>query len=289
MKQSVYEIITAKIITSLEKGLIPWRMPWTCPGSGIPVNYITKRKYSGINKLLLYIEMFDKGYERNEWLTFKQCKSLDVSIKKGERCSLVCYYSYKSITKENQNGEAETKAVPFFRYYRIFNVGQTTLELSSAEETSVFHTKARAEEIIRNMPMRPEVKRGRSASYVCTEDVVRMPRKELFISEEEYYSTFFHELAHATGHTTRLNRFSNNSTTLFGGEQYSFEELIAELGSCFLCAESGFAQKTLENSSAYIKGWLKTFKSDNRFIIRAANKAQKAVDYILAKEKDGNE
>ncbi|MBU1862848.1 MAG: DUF1738 domain-containing protein [Candidatus Omnitrophica bacterium] len=285
MKQFVYEILTEKIISALEKGLVPWRMPWVRPGSAMPVNHITRRAYSGINWLLLYSELVDKGYEQNEWLTFKQCTSRGSQIKKGERGTVVCYYSLREVDKKEKTNTAEKQLAPFIRYYWVFNVEQTTLALVNEAREETFCPITNAESIVMNMPRRPQIKKSRSASYRMSDDVVCIPRKELFSSASGYYATLFHELTHATGHENRLNRFKNNTSMQFGGEKYSFEELIAEIGACFLCAEAGIAQDILDNSAAYIKGWLTTFRNDKRFVVRAANRAQRAVNYILKEEK----
>jgi len=134
------------------------------------------------------------------------------------------------------------------------------------------------------MPLCPEIKHGQAkAFYSPSLDYINMPPVALFHSDEEYYSTLFHEMTHSTGHSDRLNRSTVTKTAHFGSSDYSKEELIAEMGSAFLSAEAGIINTTIDNSAAYIKGWISALKSaDNRgLVIQAASAAQKAADYVL--------
>lgn len=186
-----------------------------------------------------------------------------------------------------------TKRIPFLRYYNVFNVAQCDgIELPSEE--TILSPEPRpspietAEAIVQGMPKRPEIRTGLDrAFYQPAADFVGMPSVEQFKSGEEYYSTLFHELTHATGHKSRLNRKgvadSEGNWSAFGSEPYSKEELCAEMGAAFLCGEAGIVERTVENSASYIASWLQRLKNDSKLVVTAAAQAQKAADYILGR------
>ena len=195
---------------------------------------------------------------------------------------------YKTVTVIDKETGDEKEENPQYRvpkFYVVFNIDQTEgIEFTKVE--SLFQNNAdeleACEQIIDNMPHRPQIRNaGDRAYYSSVTDRVTMPLLALFHSKEEYYSTLFHELAHSTGHETRLNRKELKEHDGFGGENYSKEELIAELTAAFLCAISGIEQKTLTNSTAYIQGWLKALNNDKTLILKAASQAQAASDFIL--------
>ena len=293
----VYEIVTNKIIEELEKGNIPWQQPWK---NKKPKN-IDGREYSGINLLLLSTA----PYSCPIWATMKQINERKGKVKKGEKAWMVIfckpvYILPDEIEKElkERNIDPETALAEglidesivevkwTLRYYYIFNLEQTTLDIEKYWQSSGNNqTIEKAEQIVKNMPDPPEIVfKGNKAFYCLSKDKIYMPPRHLFISSEEYYSTLFHELVHSTGHEKRLKRKSITSKAHFGSKLYSLEELIAEIGSAFLCAEAGI-EKTIKNQAAYIKHWLKVLKNDKRMIIFAAGKAQKAVDYVLNKKR----
>jgi len=183
----------------------------------------------------------------------------------------------------------ETEEIPFLRYYTVFNLDQCAgipedkipvLE----EKTREFNPIEEAEKIVAGYTRRPKIEHVESRAYYRpASDLVNMPKKELFKSDAEYYSTLFHELTHSTGHETRLNRSGITDLQGFGSHSYSKEELCAEFGAAYLCGESGIVDRTIENSSAYIQGWLKRLRSDKKFLVQAAAQGQKAVDFILNK------
>lgn len=274
----VYEIVTQKIIDKLNQGVIPWEKPWI----GLR-NYVTKREYHGINLLLLSME----EHQSSEFMTFRQVKDLKESIKKGSRADMVIFFRRYEVEARDKNGNleldeetGEPKKEPRFalRYYNVFNLDQTTIPLpdyGNGEQSK------ECEDILLNMPNPPAIEEGGNrAAYNLKSDILRIPSKKEFKDMEKYYSSKFHELIHSTGHETRLNRkdFKGNG---FGSEKYSKEELVAEIGASFLCARCGIENKTIDNSAAYIQGWLKRLDNDKTLIISAAAQAQKAVDYIL--------
>jgi antirestriction protein ArdC len=273
----VYEIVTEKIIAALESGTPPWRKPWT---AGIPRNATTNRPYSGINSLLLGMT----PYSDPRWLTFKQCSAKGGKVRKGEKSTLVIFWKTNTITQETDSGELTEKTIPFLRYYLVFNVEQCEgLDLPALETRNV-DVIAEAEAIVANMPNPPSINHdgGGKAYYRPQLDSIHLPQRNSFDSAGEYYSTLFHELTHSTGHQSRLNRQTLTEVVPFGSETYSKEELVAEFGSAFLCAHAGI-ETTLDNSAAYIKGWLKALRNDPKLAIIAASQGQKAADHIIGK------
>lgn len=277
MKHNDFEMVTNIIIEKLEQGLIPWRQPWSKRGP--PRNFVTKRAYRGINLLLLN----SLGYVNNEFLTFKQVQDLKGWVNKGERGHLVILWHW---IKEKNNAEETKKnrGRPFLRYYYVFNVSQCT---GLTDENPIVLNREntpieRCEKIIYEMPRAPKILHNEHDAYYYHEaDVVNIPHLEFFESSEAYYGTLFHELIHATGCPFRLNRKELVEQTKFGTKLYSIEELTAEIGSCYLCSYAGIGQKGLDNSVAYIQGWLEALKNDKKFIVYAAAHAQRATDYIL--------
>ena len=206
---------------------------------------------------------------------------------KGSKSCPVIFWKWLD-KKEAGRDDADTVTVnakiPMLRYYSVFNLQQTEgIEPPPTTETitNTFTPIERAEQIISNMPLRPEIKYGgNSASYSPTWDVVKMPVREAFESSEEFYSTLYHELSHATGHQKRIGRKGILEPSYFGSHEYSKEELCSEMSAAFLCGHSGI-ERTIENSAAYIQGWLKALKNDKKLLIMAASQGQKAADYIL--------
>lgn len=294
---NIYDIVTNRIIELLEQQEIPWRKPWK--SSGGPRNLITKKPYRGINSFLLNCSPYSSPY----WLTFKQASDRGGHIRKGEKSTLVVFYKWINTVAED-SGESESidqqsklTKIPMLRYYNCFNLEQTEgIDPPREEETSnPFTPIETAEQIIQNMQHRPDIQYGGDrACYSPHLDYIKLPPQESFHSPEEFYSTAFHELAHATGHASRLGRKGILETSYFGSHDYSQEELVAEFGASMLCGTAGIEQATIENSAAYIQNWLKVLKGDKRLAIIAAGQAQKACDYILGRkeeeqqEADGN-
>lgn len=290
----VVEKVTNRVIELLEKGEIPWRKPWTIRGM-LPCNLITSKEYKGVNAFLL--SLYSHTYASPYFLTFNQAKKIGGSVKKDEHAVPVIYWNWreKEVETEKENGETEVevKKIPFMRYYNVFNVEQCNgLEDKIPEvKAKTFNNTPleRCEKIVDEMKDKPTIMHGGSrAVYTPGNDSIRTPEMKYFESAEEYYSTLYHELVHSTGHEKRLKRFTPGRTPSFGSEDYSKEELIAEMGSAYLCGICEIENKTLENSAAYIQGWLSKLRSDKRMLIYAAAGAQKSIDYIL-NTKEGDE
>lgn len=285
MSSRVYEVITQAVIEKMKQGKVLWHQPWR--GLEPPKNLISKRPYRGVNIFTLILA----GYGSPYFVTFKQCKELGGRVKKGERGNVVLYWNWQEKEITNAEGETQKKKFAFLRYYLVFNVEQTEgLEKHVPEVKHLnFKPIEEAERIIREFKHCPKIKHERpQAFYTPRLDYINMPTRESFESVEEYYSTFFHELTHSTGHESRLNRKGITEATPFGTENYSKEELVAELGCAYLCGITGIENKTINNSVAYLQGWLERLQSDPRLIVHAASAAQKAVDYILGQEVNEN-
>ena len=287
VKTDVFTIVNNRIIEQLEKGVVPWRQPWT--GAGAPRNLITGRAYRGLNVLLLA----SLGYSTNLFLTLKQVNELGAKIKKGEHACPVVFWSQKDVEPDEKSGK-EAKRI--LRYYSVFNVEQC-LELPD-DRIPVFESTHNepirvCEMIIENMPLPPKIlTKSSEAYYNPSTDIINMPKIKSFIDSEAYYAVLFHELVHSTGHQTRLSREGITNPEKFGSERYSEEELVAQIGACFLASHTGCSMKHFENDVAYIDGWLKKLKDDKRFLLFASSKAQRAVDYVLnqqwSESADGN-
>lgn len=277
-KANVYEMVTARIIAELEKGVIPWEKPWTGVRSGA-YNRISKKPYSIINQMILK--------HTGEYATFKQWTDLGGHIRKGEKSEMVVFW--KIFEKEETNkdtGEKEVRKIPMLRYYNVFHISQVDgvkpLEIPFKEVEPI----ETADKIIAEYVEREHIEFKELASneafYSPSSDRVVVPMKEQYKYINEYYSTTFHELTHSTGHKSRLDRLHSGADAAFGSETYSKEELVAEIGSASLMNLLGIETiKTFRNSAAYIQSWLKVLKSDNKFIVSASSKAEKAVNYII--------
>ncbi|MCA9178403.1 MAG: DUF1738 domain-containing protein [Planctomycetales bacterium] len=279
MSAKPYQIITDRIIQLLEDGVVPWRKPWTSHAAP-PQNAVSRRPYRGVNVFLLACSRYDSPY----WLTFRQAKQWGGSVNKGEKATPVCFWKWLE-TEDEETGEIRQR--PLLRVYYVFNVAQCDLPsgklpVTPAEDCHDFVPIEQCEQVVAAMPRRPDLKHDADgAFYRPSEDCVHMPPQERFHSSEEYYATLFHELTHATGHSSRLNRDGIVDPVSFGSPSYSREELVAELGASFLCGHCRIEQATIENSAAYLQGWLKQLRGDARLIVTAAAAAQKASDFIL--------
>jgi antirestriction protein ArdC len=275
---SVYEIITNQILAELERGEVPWRKPWhTLP----PANLITKKPYRGINVFLLGFA----GYGSQFWLTFNQAKQLGGNIRKGQHGAKIIFWKCKTRETESADGEIEERKSAFLRYYTVFNLEQTEGLSALLTLPPAFPIES-AEEIVKGMPNPPVFEQDSRAAYIPSKDTVTMPSRTAFQSQAEYYSTLFHELTHSTGHPKRLGREGIDKIQPFGSEDYSKEELVAEMGSAMLCGAAGIEQATISNSAAYLRSWINRLKADSRLVVSAARAAQEAADYIRGESKD---
>ena len=279
MNTKAYERITERIVGLLEQGTVPWHKPWNVT-TGLPRNLVTQKPYRGINPFLL----LSMGFESPNWLTFRQAIQLGGTVKKGEKACPVMFWKPMELT-DTESGEVEK--IPLLRLYHVFNVCQCEGLKNVPDPDEVNFVATEAAEIVAKMPEPPNIKHGKSHAYYSPiHDLVGMPEPKRFDSEDAYHATLFHELVHATGHEKRLKRQSITERTGFGSDPYCKEELIAELGSAFLCGQAGIVERTIDNSAAYLEGWLKQLKQDRTLIVYAAAQAQKAADFILGRNQE---
>ena len=279
---NVFEQVTARIIEILETGTVPWKKPWI--SSEGPRNLISKKPYRGINSFLLNCSPFSSQY----WMTYRQASEKGGQVRRGEKSTAIVFWKWLDlkVAPDEDDNEATGK-VPLLRYYNVFNLDQIDGITAPAEEQpdNPFSPIEQAEQVINNMPYRPLIQYGGDhACYSPMLDNVKLPNRVAFKSPEEFYSTAFHELAHATGHSSRLGRKGILEPSYFGSHDYSQEELVAEFGSSMLCGFTGIEQQTIENSAAYIQGWLKMLEGDKKLAIIAAGQAQRATDFILNRQ-----
>lgn len=289
-KTCIYQRITDLIVAKIESGVAPWRKPQIIVQVngrqyGCAVNVLTGKPYEGINTLVLGCSPYDLPV----FGTFKQIQSLGGTVRKGAKSLPVVFWK-KTTPKPDNEGEQQDKGGFILHYYNVFNVLETDLDASvfrvgtpPAPELLPETQKIPAcEQIVagfKNGPLLVHRDQKRMC-YSPALDVVNMPDQARFKQPREYYYTLFHELVHATGHSTRLARFEDSAG--FGSEKYSKEELVAELGAAFLSSVAGLeSEDTLENSASYLKGWLRPLKEDKRFIFQASGHAKKAVRLIL--------
>lgn len=283
MSNVVYDRITNEIIAKLEAGVVPWKKTWT---GGLPVNYVSRRPYSGVNLLTL------PG--SGEYITFNQLQDVNHARKKaGKPLAKIIKGThgypvvfFKMMKYEDKEQDIE-KQFPYIRYTTVFSLKD--IEGLESKIPPISNDPIEAAEIVLAGYKEVPVKHDDStrAYYSLTEDYVNVPEINCFPSVENYYAVSFHELVHSTGHKTRLDRFESGiMAASFGSESYSFEELVAEIGAAMLCGITGIEETTITNSAAYIKGWLSVLKGDNKMIIKAASKAQAAANYIQGIKKE---
>lgn len=290
-KVNVYQMVTDRIIEQLENGIIPWRKPWTGASlaDGGAINYVSRKPYSLLNQILL-------GRE-GEYLTFKQIKDMGGNIKKGAKSGLVVFFTKMRYKKEMTDADGKEivveYTVPLLRYYRVFHIedceGIESKVNTNEPADSQLEPIEEAEKIIGGYLSRETKlsfqndRLSNRAYYSPVSDTVVVPKLSQYDIIEEYYSTVFHELTHSTMPAYRCDRKSESGNiAAFGNEEYSREELVAELGSAMLCNAVGIdCDKAFKNSVAYIQGWLKHLKNDNKMIIWASTRAEKAAKYII--------
>ena len=284
---SLYEEVTATIITQLEAGVFPWVQPWSAAaaGLGLPRNAVTGRPYSGINVLILWGAVIEGGYSAQDWLTFRQALAAGGCIRKGERGRTIFYAD--RFTPKNDRGHEQVnesaeavRTVSFLKRFTVFNVAQVAglPERFTAESTPTTDHKPHqaAEELIVACGADFRIGGG-EAFYSPIGDYVKVPPQAAFAQPQDYYDVALHELGHWTGHKSRLGRDQMGG---HGTPVYAREELCAELSAAFLCATLGIAPSV--RHADYLGYWLAILRADNRAIFKAASQASKAADFLLA-------
>lgn len=273
-----YREITDRVLNALDKGEIPWQRPWDSKTR--PSNAYTRRDYTGCNVFILGMS----GFPSKWWVGYSQAQHMGTNVRKGEKGTHIVRW-VPTVRKDSEGRDVVVGLTPMT--LTVFNLSQTALDWEKYDSREDFVPVMDAEDILNGYRDRPAIAYGNgSACYSPIWDKVMMPNRYDFRTPAHFYSTLFHELTHSTGHESRLKRNMRNH---FGSYDYSFEELVAEMGACFLASESGIVAQTYDNTVGYIQSWMKALQNDKTLFIRAANAAQKAANYILGRkaEKDG--
>lgn len=281
----IYERITNKVINDLEKGELTWRKPWNSEYLADNVQRPLRWNnipYTGINTIVLWATAAEKYYQLSHWMTFNQALNLNASVRKGEKGSQIIYADNLLKEQENKEGESEFVKIPFLKSYTVFNAGQIEglpQHFYEVPEREPINSPQRIDELEKFFSQtKADIRTGSKAAYYSIHDYVEMPPIESFETVKGYYAALAHEMTHWTKPPTRLNRDFGRKQ--WGDEGYAKEELVAELGACFLAADLGFEPMPEENHSAYIKSWLKALQDDKKLIFSAASYAQKATEYL---------
>jgi len=285
-RASLYDEITDKIIAQLEAGRVPWVQPWGTAAAkaplAMPKNASTDRPYSGVNILLLWGSTIERGFTGQSWLTFRQALSLGGHVRKGERGTTVVYAD-RFVPGDEKRRAAETgeeaQAIPFLKRFTVFNIDQCESLpeqiATAAPPPPPGLIEPTVEALIKASGITVRIG-GDRAFYAPVEDYVQVPPPQAYFEPINWHRTALHELGHATGHRSRLNRDQSGS---YGTKKYAFEELVAELSAAFGCASLGIVP-TVRHAD-YIGSWLEVLREDNRAIVRAASQASKVADYLL--------
>lgn len=283
MSINVYELVTNRIIEQLENNIIPWEKPWSGTIDGA-FNRVSKKPYSILNQMLLKYD--------NEYASFKQWKDLGGHIRKGEKSEIVVFWKMYPIKEKQDDGTEIIKTIPLLKYINVFHISQVDgVEPLKQKVTHDIEPIDKAEKILNDYWNRENITiehvKGDKAFYSPMFDKIQLPLFEQFKQSEDYYSTAFHESVHSTMKTSRCNRQEDRKGKVvsFASDEYSKEELCAEIGSAQLMNIVGIeTTKSFRNSTAYIQSWLKVLRNDNKFIVSASSKAEKAVNYILGNQ-----
>jgi len=293
-RQDIYTRITAKIVASLEQGVRPWLKPWSGENAAARITRPLRHNgtpYSGINILMLWAASLEHGFASPLWMTFKQALDLMAHVRKAEKGSLVVYASTFTRTEEDADGQEIDREIPFLKGYTVFNVEQIEglpehyyakpqprfSPVQRIDHAEAFFAATHAD--IRY--------RGGRAYYAQEADYIQLPPIESFRDAESFYATLAHECTHWTKHSSRIPRDFGRKT--WGDEGYAREELVAELGAAFLCADLELTPEVRDDHASYIATWLQALKDDNRTIFQAAAHAQSAVDYLHSLQPESRE
>ncbi len=291
-KLDVYTRVTDKIVSTLETGVRPWLKPWEAAEKGVLPTLPLRANgipYRGVNTLLLWAEAAERGYTRNTWMTYKQAEEKGGHVRKGAKGSMVVYFDRTNVTETDDNGAETERALAWVKTYHVFNVQDIdglpeALAPEPVAETAreKFELIAEAEQFFKQTGAYFR-HGGDRAFYAPTPDFIQLPMPHTFRDAESYAAIKAHELVHWTGHSDRLGRAYGKR---FGDNTYAFEELVAELGAAFICAQLGVTLEPREDHAAYLASWLNVLKGDKRAIFTAASLAQQATDYLYSLQPD---
>lgn len=283
-KADLYTRVTDRILAELDAGTRPWVKPWTAASTAGQISRPRRANgtpYRGINVLLLWCEAVDCGYSASTWMTYKQAQALGAQVRKGETGALVVYADRFTKTETTDKGEEVEREIPFLKGYTVFNVEQIDglpepAQPAPSPALPVVPLLDQAEAFF--MATGADIRHGGDRAYYAPgPDRIQLPKPEAFRSAEAYAATKAHELVHWTGHPARLARAFGQR---FGDDAYAFEELVAELGAAFVCADLGLTPEVRDDHAAYLAHWLQVLKADKRAIFAAASHAQRAADHL---------
>lgn len=284
-KHDLYRLVTDRVCAAIEQGTAPWVRPWReLAALGMPRNGASTsgRPYGGLNSALLFIEGQERGYTDNRWLTLKQANAMGHKVRKGEKSTPIYFYKKLEIEERNpQTGEIEKKAIPYLTEYRVFNAQQIEGMPSAANRPPDWNPVEEAERIVKRTGA--DIRHGGNrAFYAPGPDYIQMPSQGAFTTSADYYGTLLHELAHWTGHESRLNRQFGR----FGADEaYAREELRAEWASAMASMSIGIPTG-VEHHAAYLGSWLEVLRQDKHEIFRAARDATKIADFLLGRTEE---
>jgi antirestriction protein ArdC len=279
VKRDLYVEVSERILAELQRGALPWVKPWSATaGQNVPQNAVTNRPYSGCNVILLWLAR-NRGWSTPRFLTFKQAIEAGGNVRKGEHGTKVYFVQQLQVTNDDE-AETETRVVPMLREYTVFNVEQCQNLPESVTRGKPMRVRnpdtrdALADQFLQST--HADIREGQGeAYYIPSHDFISMPAFAAFKGADHFYCTCFHELTHWSGHKSRLDRDLKNR---FGSRDYAAEELVAELGAAFLCAEFGFDSDL--RHAGYVATWIELLKADKRAFFTACSKASKAADYL---------
>ncbi|PKR48456.1 ArdC family protein [Thalassospira marina] len=292
-RTDVYTQVTDNIIAAIEAGAGQWQMPWHRSGEGLnrPVNIDTSNAYRGINVINLWVSAQVRGFTTGTWGTYRQWQNKGCQVRKGEKSSLVVFYKEFDVEDQKDDGETEHGKRLMARASWVFNADQVDGYEASAipEPTDPVKSIDKAERFV--SATGAVVRHGGDrAFYRPSEDIIQMPDRERFLGSETstateaYWSTLLHELTHWSGASNRCDRQFGKR---FGDDAYAMEELVAELGAAFLCADLGVTLEPRPDHAAYLDNWLKVLKADKKAIFTAASQAARASDYLTGLQPAG--
>ena len=278
--KEIRQHISQQIVDALKSGdTLPWRQPWcNDPNAGLPTNAVSTNRYSGVNPILLEISRMRQGFQSKWWATYRQIQQLGANVKRGEKGTQITFFKSIVVKKQTTAGEEREETVPLLRAYYVFNVEQTDglehLRVGNGDSPTDINDPHDEAEALIDATGADIRYGGNRAFYSPTDDYIQLPMRSQFADANDFYSTATHELVHWSGAPHRLNRSELS---------YGFEELVAEIGSCYTCTEIGIpASDDLSRVTSYVQSWLRAMQNDPGFIFKAASHASKAADYLLA-------
>jgi antirestriction protein ArdC len=288
----IYKHTSDMILEAMEQHGTDWCKPWKNTAMGGTLrNAITGHCYRGLNIFLLSHAIQVNGWTSGEFMTYNQAVAKGYQVKKGEKGSPITWFNMVKIKTEDKHGEEIERTIPNLKYHYVFNADQVEgYEGKALKKTDTkpeaFNSEYMVEDAVKATGA-SIVHGGNKACYIPSLDRIKMPEKESFINtnydtaEEAYYGTLLHELTHWTAHEKRLAR---DLSGRFGDNSYAFEELVAEIGSVFLCSMLGVKSEPSPANAQYLNHWMEVIKKDKKAIVKAFGLAQKASDFVLGIE-----